>query len=94
MTQRLRQFATLIGAVLAQPWAISSETSRNPPFRAVKAIYANRVAILAFQQILDDSLKIGVFNVGLAPGATPAVVVEDQINIPVDAGAIDGEIPI
>ena len=51
--------------------------------------YANWVAILAFQQILDDSLKIGVFNVSLAPGATHAAkVVECQKNIPVDAGGL------
>jgi hypothetical protein len=47
------------------------------------------------QQILDDSFEIGVFNVCLAPGTThSAEVVEDQIDIPVDAGTIDGEVRI
>ena len=36
---------------------------------------------------VDDSFKIGFFNVCLAPGTTQAEVVEDQIDIPVvDAG--------
>ena len=48
---------------------------------------SNRVAVLAFPQILDDSFEIGVFNVCLAPGTThSAEVVEGQIDIPVDAG--------
>ena len=59
----------------------------NPTFGDIKANDANRVLVLAFQQIVDDSFKIGVFNVCLAPGTThSAEVVEDQIDIPVDAG--------
>ena len=73
------------GAVFGLPLRKRCE----PTFREVKANYANWVAILAFQQILDDSLKIGVFNVSLAPGATHAAkVVEYQKNIPVDAGGL------
>ena len=89
LIQRPRQFATLIGAVLAQSSGYLFGNVANPPFRGVKANYSNRVAILAFLQILDDSLKIGVFNVSLAPGATHAAkVVEYQKNIPVDAGEL------
>jgi hypothetical protein len=85
--QRIRQFAVLIGAALAQPTRYLFGNVANPTFRQVKANDANRVSVLAFQQILDDSFKIGVFHVCLAPGTThSAEVVEDQIDIPVDAG--------
>jgi hypothetical protein len=77
--------------VLAQSSGYLFGNVANPPFRGVKANYSNRVAILAFLQILDDSLKIGVFNVSLTPGATHAAkVVEYQKNIPVDAGDYRG----
>ena len=46
-----------------------------------------RTGLLAFQQILDDSLKVGIFNICLAPGAThSAEVVKYQIDVPVHAG--------
>jgi hypothetical protein len=87
LMQRIWQFAVLIGAALAQPTRYLFGNVANPAFREVKANDADRVSVLAFQQILDDSFKIGVFHVCLAPGTThSAEVVEDQIDIPVDAG--------
>ena len=70
LMQRIRQFAVLIGAALAQLSRYLFGNVANPTFREVKANDANRVAVLAFQQIVDDSFKIGVFNVCLAPGTT------------------------
>ena len=71
--------------------AISSETS-EPNLRKIKANDAKGIAVLAFQQIADASFKIGVFNVCLAPGTThSAEVIENEIDIPVDAGDDDGE---
>ena len=66
LMQRIRQFAVLIGAALAQLSRYLFGNVANPTFREVKANDANRVVVLAFQRILDDSLKIGVFNVCLA----------------------------
>jgi hypothetical protein len=86
LMQRIRQFATLFGAVLAQLSRYVLGHVANPTFGDIKANDANRVPVLAFQQIADDSFKIGVFNVCLAPSTTQAEVVEDQIGIPVDAG--------
>ena len=86
LLQRIRQFAILFGAALAQLLRYRFGHVANPTFREVKANDAHRVAVLAFQQIVDDSFKIGVFNVCLASGTTPAEVVEDQIDIPVNAG--------
>ena len=83
LMQRIRQFAVLIGAALAQLSRYLFGNVANPTFREVKANDANRALVLAFQQIVDDGLKIGVFNVCLAPGTTQAEVVEDQIDIPV-----------
>ena len=68
LLQRIRQFAVLIGAALEQLSRYRFGHVANPTFREVKANDANRVVVLAFQQILDDSFKIGVFNVCLAPG--------------------------
>jgi hypothetical protein len=71
-------------------WATSSETSRTQPSETLKP-NANWVAVLAVQQIVDNSFKIGVFEVRLAPGTTHSTeVVEDQKDIPVDAETIDG----
>ena len=84
--QRIRQFAILIGAALAQLSRYVIGHVANPTFRDVKANDANRVPVLAFQQVVDDSFKIGVFNVCLASSTTQAEVVEDEIDIPVDAG--------
>ena len=82
LLQRIRQFAILIGAALAQLSRYLFGHVANPTFREVKANDANRVPVLAFQQIVDDSFKIGVFNVCLAPGTTrSAEVVEDQIDV-------------
>ena len=83
LLQRIRQFA---GAALAQLSRYLFGNVANPTFREVKANDANRAPVLAFQQIVDDSFKIGVFNICLAPSTTQAEVVEDQIDIPVDAG--------
>ena len=86
LMQRIRQFAVLIGAALAQLSRYRFGHVANPTSE-IKTNDANWIAVLAFQQILDDSYKIGVFNVCLAPGTThSAEVVEDQIDIPVDAG--------
>jgi hypothetical protein len=82
---RIRQFAVLIGAALAQPSLYLFGNVANPTLREIKANDANRVAV-AFPQIVDDSFKIGVFNVCLSPSTThSAEIVEDQIDIPVDA---------
>ena len=74
LLQQIRQFATLIGAALAQLSRYRFGHVANPTFREVKGNDANRVAVLAFQQIVDDSFKIGVFNVCLAPGTKPSAV--------------------
>ena len=75
---------------LAQPSLYLFGNVANPTFREVKANDANRVAVLAFPQIVDDSFKIGVFNVCLAPSTThSAEIVEDQIDIPMPQ--IDGD---
>ena len=74
------------GAALAELLRYRFGHVANPTFRKVKANDADRVPVLAFQQIVDDRFKIGVFNVCLAPSTTQAEVVEDQIDIPVDAG--------
>jgi hypothetical protein len=80
--QRIRQFAVLIGAALAQLSRYLFTNVTNPTFWEVKANDANRVVVLAFPQIVDDSLKSGIFNVCLAPGTThSAEIVEDQIDI-------------
>ena len=84
--QRIRQFAVLIGAALAQLSRYVIGHVAKPTFREVKANNANRVPVLAFQQVVDDSFKIGVFNVCLASSTTQAEVVEDEIDIPVNAG--------
>ena len=68
--QRLGKFATLIGAVLAQLLRYLFGNVANPAFGEVKSNDANRAAVLSFQQILDDSVKIGIFNVCFAPGTT------------------------
>ena len=87
LLQRIWQFATRFTATLAQLSRYQFGHVANPTFREVKANDANRVVVLAFKQVVDDSFKIGVFMVCLAPGTTHSVeVVEDQINIPVDAG--------
>jgi len=83
LMQRFRQFAVLISAALAQPSHYLFGNVANPTFREVKANDADRVPVLAFQQIVDDRFKIGVFNVCLTPSSTQAEVVEDQIDIPV-----------
>ena len=86
LMQRIRQFAVLIGAALAQLSRYLFGNVANPTFREIKANDANGVAVPSFPQIVDDSFKIGVFNVCLAPGTThSAEIVEDQIDIPVDA---------
>jgi hypothetical protein len=87
LMQRVWQFATPIGAALAQHSRYVFGNVANPTFGDIKAYDANRVVVLAFQQIVEDSFKIGVLNVCLAPGTTHwAEVVEDQIDLPVDAG--------
>ena len=68
--QRPGKFATLIGAVLAQLLRYLFGNVANPAFGEVKGNDANRAAVLSFQQILDDSVKIGIFNVCFAPGTT------------------------
>jgi hypothetical protein len=86
LMQRIRQFAVLFGAAPAQLSRYLFGKVANPTFREVKANDANRVAVLAFPQIVDDSFKISVFNICLAPSTThSAEIVEDQIDIPVDA---------
>ena len=70
LMQQIRQFVVLIGAALAQLLRYLFGDVANPTFGKVKANDANRVAVLAFQQIADDSFKVGVFDVCLAPGAT------------------------
>ena len=55
LIQRIRQFAALIGAALAQLSRYLFGNVANPTFRDVKANDANWVAVLAFQQIVDNS---------------------------------------
>src|SRR5258707_2624306 len=74
LLQRIRQFAILIGAALAQRSRYVLGHVANPTFGDIKANDAHRVLVLAFQQIVDDSFKIGAFNVFLAPGTTQAEV--------------------
>ena len=87
LMQRLGKLAPFTGAVLAQLLCYILGNVADPTFGEVKSNDANRVAVLSFQQILDDGVEIGIFNVCLAPGTThSAEVIEDQINIPVDTG--------
>jgi hypothetical protein len=85
LMQRIRQFAVLIGAALAQLSRYLFGNVADPTLRQIKANDANGVAVPSFPQIVDDCFKIGVFYVCLAPSTTPAEIVEDQIDIPVDA---------
>jgi len=66
LMQRIRQFAVLIGAALAQLSRYLFGNVANPTFREIKANDANGVAVPSFPQIVDDCIKIGVFNVYLA----------------------------
>jgi hypothetical protein len=80
LMQRIRQFAGLIGAALAQLSRYLFGNVADPTLRQIKANDANGVAVPSFPQIVDDCFKIGVFNVCLAPSTTPAEIVEDQID--------------
>jgi hypothetical protein len=87
LMQRIRQFAVIIGAAPAELFRDLFGNVANPTFLHVKANDANWVAVLAFQQIVDNRFKSGVFDVRFAPGTTHSTeVVEDQIDIPVHAG--------
>jgi len=75
--QEVGQLAVLIGAALAQFAGDVFGHVARPSLRCVEANHPDRIAVLAIQQIVNDTFEFGVFNVGLPPRATePAEVIE------------------
>src|SRR5205085_11300192 len=75
--QEVGQLAVLIGAALAQFAGDVFGHVARPSLRCVEANHPDRIAVLAIQQIVNDTFEFGVFNVGLSPRATEhAVLIE------------------
>jgi len=86
LMQEVGQLAVVIGAALAQFAGDVFGHVARPSLRCVEANHPDRIAVLAIQQIVNDTFEFGVFNVGLPPRATePAEVIEYEIRISINA---------
>jgi len=84
--QEFRQVEVLIRASLAHLARYVFRNVSRPSVRGVEPNDANGIAVLAFQQIVDDTFELCIFDIGFAPSASnPAEVVEHEINIAINA---------
>jgi hypothetical protein len=74
---------------------MSVETSRDQPSAVLKGKDADRVLVLALEQVGDHRLEIGRLIIRFAPDpAKPAQIVHQQVDIVVVSAADDRRGPV